>query len=176
MNDKKSIRKNILSKRKSLNNQEVVTKSSLICKKIINSNVYNESKVIYCYSSINNEVLLDELFDDIFKQGKSLALPKVEDNQLIFYLIDNLKKLQPGYFKILEPVDCIKAETPDLVITPGVAFTNNGKRLGYGGGFYDRFFSKYPDVYKIGAAYDFQILDFVPTEEHDYILNEIITN
>lgn len=176
MNDKKSIRKNIIAKRKSLEHQEIVTKSSLISNRIIESEIYNSSNVIYCYSSINNEVSLDELIKDIFSKGKILALPKVIDNDLVFYEVDNFDKLQPGYYNILEPVDCKEASEPDLIITPGVAFTKAGNRLGYGGGYYDRFFERYPDVYKIGVAFDFQILDGIPIEEHDFILDEIIYN
>lgn len=176
MNNKKDIRKNIIAHRKSLSRQDLVTKSSLICKRIIESDIYNKSKVIFCYSSINNEVLLDDLIQDIISKGKILAFPKVVNNNLIFYTVENFDKLQPGYYNILEPVDCIKAPTPDLVITPGVAFTKAGNRLGYGGGFYDRYFVKYPSVYKLGVAFDFQILEDLPLEEHDFILDEIIYN
>lgn len=176
MNGKKDIRKKIIAIRKSLNRQDLVIKSSLICKRIIDSDIYNKSKVIYCYSSINNEVLLDELIHDVLSKGKILALPKVIDNDLVFYKVDDLGKLQSGFYNILEPVDCEIAPAPDLVITPGVAFTKEGNRLGYGGGYYDRFFAKHPDVYKIGVAFDIQVIDSIPIEEHDFILDKIIYN
>lgn len=176
MSKKKAIRKNIIAKRKSLNHQDFVTKSSLICKRIVESEIYNKSNVIYCYASINNEVCLDELMTDILSKGKILALPKVVDKDLIFYQVDNLNQLESGYYNILEPIDCKEAPAPDLVITPGVAFSKAGNRLGYGGGFYDRFFAKHLSVSKLGVAFDFQILEEIPLEEHDIVLDKIIYN
>lgn len=173
MISKKDIRKEILSKRKALDNHELITKSSLIVDKILNHKVYINSQVVYCYSSINNEVCLDLLMEDIVRQKKVLALPKVEDNNITFYQVSNPSKLKKGYFDIMEPYNCPKAKPADLIIVPGVAFTKNGDRLGYGGGFYDRFLSL-SSAYTLGVGFDFQILETLPTQEHDKKLNDII--
>ena len=75
-----------------------------------------------------------------------------------------------------DPKDsCEKAPAPDLLLVPGVAFTDTGNRLGYGGGFYDRFLKEHP-CKTIGIGYDFQLLKELPTEEHDICLDEVITD
>ncbi len=176
MNTKMAIRKKLIAIRKSLDYEAVLFRSSIICKKIINSEIYNKSNIIYCYSSINNEVILDELMKDAISKNKIIALPKVSNNKMIFYIVNDFSKLESGYFGILEPTEGDIAPDADLVITPGVAFTKEGHRMGYGGGFYDRFFKQNLSVYKMGVAFECQILDSIPVEEHDIVLDKIIYN
>lgn len=170
---KKELRKEIINKRKNLTYEEVITKSSRICNKIINSECYKNSKTIYCYASVNNEVTLDVLIDDALRSCKNVAFPKVEDKNLRFYLIKSMDDLKPGYFNVPEPETKDIAPEADLIIVPGVAFGNDGSRLGYGGGFYDRFLSD-KKIYSIGVCYDFQISEDIPIMEHDRKINEII--
>lgn len=158
-----------------MTNDEVITKSSIICDKIIDCERYKNSNVIYLYCSANNEVDLDKLIDDAYSKGKIVAFPKVEGNEIYFYSVVSKNDLKPGYFNIPEPDITNPAPAPDLIIVPGTVFTKDGKRLGYGGGFYDRFLSQ-NKVYSIGVCYDFQIVDSLQTMPHDQILNEVIYN
>lgn len=175
MISKKELRREQINRRKVMSEDEVVTKSSLICNKIIKSSCYKESNVIYCYSAVNNEVKLDTLIANAFASGKTVAFPRVEDRNIRFYTINSLDELAKGYRDILEPDTEFEAPKADLIIVPGVAFGRNGERLGYGGGFYDRFLTE-NQVYSIGVGYDFQLTDNIPTENFDRMLNEIVTN
>lgn len=175
MVSKKEIRQEIIQKRKKMSISQVVTKSSLICNKIINSPCYKNSRTIYCYFSVNNEVNLESLMEHALADGKTVALPRVENNNINFYCIKSLDKLNPGYYNIPEPEPEISAPQGDLLIVPGVAFTEKGERLGYGGGFYDRFLSQ-NDIYSIGVCFGFQIVKNIPTMEHDQKMNEIISD
>lgn len=169
------IRKQIITKRKQMSKTEVITKSSLICNKIINSQRYNVSKTIYCYCSINNEVDLWQVIEHAWAHGKTVAVPKVNNKDMTFYQITSIKDLEAGYYNIPEPQNVPPAPPGDIIIVPGVAFTPDGDRLGYGGGFYDRFLSK-NKIYSIGVCYDFQQIKTIPTMEHDQKINEIISN
>jgi len=91
-----------------------------------------------------------------------------------------IEELEIGTYQLLEPIVDKKMPFPisniEVVLIPGVAFDRNGYRLGYGGGYYDRFFANcLTPMYKIGIAYDIQIIDHLPVLKHDYPVDEIIT-
>ncbi|MDL2311041.1 5-formyltetrahydrofolate cyclo-ligase, partial [Peptostreptococcaceae bacterium OttesenSCG-928-C18] len=117
------------------------------------------------------------------KNCKNLYVPYIDtkENSMKLSLIKDLNNdLEPGYYSIPEPKENLRTPVDndiiDLVITPGVAFTKDKYRMGYGGGFYDRFFAnlKKPPL-KIALAYDFQIVDELPSEDYDIPVNIIIT-
>ena len=173
---KAEIRKKIKNKRKSLSAEEVVGKSNIICRKIIDSDIYKKAKTIYCYNSIRNEVDLSFLINQALEDKKNVALPKVTDKkgEMIFLELNNMNRLKTGEFGILEPVGSQCAAKPDFIIVPGVAFSIDGDRIGQAGGFYDRFLQKNP-TFSVGVAYDFQMFEELPTESHDIKINRIIT-
>lgn len=173
MTDKKELRKQLITKRKSMHNEEFERKSLNICNKLLNSSQYLKSKVIYCYYSVNKEVDLLPFIKQALDDKKIIAFPKVKGKDMLFYTIRHLEELEPGYFNIPEPPETTPAPKGDLIIVPGVAFSKKGERLGYGGGFYDRFLDG-NSIYTIGVAFDYQIMDSLPTEEHDKQLDEII--
>lgn len=176
METKKELRSHMITMRKNMSQDDFYNKSADICKKISGHGKFQNANIIYCYDNINNEVSLYQLQKEILRSGKILGLPRIDKGIMNFYVINDFDDLTPGYMGIFEPKDyCKNAPAPDLVLVPGVAFTNEGFRLGYGGGYYDRFLSE-TDAYSIGIAYDFQIVDSLPVEEHDMRLNEIITN
>ena len=113
------------------------------------------------------------MFFDAVRKGKIIASPKVLGDEMSFYTISDLKQLSVGAYGIQEPVSNILAPAADLIIVPGVAFTKKGNRLGYGGGYYDKYLASNP-TYTIGAAYDFQIVDYIEINKFDVKLKEII--
>ena len=158
-----------------MTDEEFSKKSLRICNRLLNNSQYLKSKVIYCYYSVNKEVDLLPFIKQALEDGKIIAFPKVKGQNMDFFEVKSLEELEPGYFNIPEPPETTPAPKGDLIIVPGVAFSKKGERLGYGGGFYDRFLEHHK-VYTIGVAYDFQIMNSLPTEEHDMKLNEIISN
>tara|TARA_B100000378_G_C17871330_1_gene352185 strand:- start:245 stop:613 length:369 start_codon:yes stop_codon:yes gene_type:complete len=111
----------------------------------------------------------------ILEQGKNMLLPKITENNMEFFVVPNLEKLEKGRFDIMEPKDsCKKAENVDCILVPTVGISKSGDRLGYGSGYYDKFLSS-TDAIKISLTYSKQIVKFVPSESHDIKIDLIIT-
>ena len=175
MLSKNKIRNNILLKRKELTQNDVDNKSLIIQKMVLDSKEYKDSKIIFLYSSANNEVKTDLIFNQAIADNKIVAFPKVQGKDMEFIKVQSLSDLKPGYFSILEPVSGEVINNPDLVITPGVAFDLKKNRVGYGKGFYDRYFNNHNAIY-MGIAFDMQIVDNIPADAFDKPLDMIITD
>ena len=118
-------------------------------------------------------------YEIIHNHGKKVAVPKVLDDGLMeFYYIESFDGIEIGYCKIPEPVGgTVATDKKVLILMPGLAFDRNHNRIGYGGGFYDRYLERYADTEftKVSLAYDFQIFDELKVEEHDKKIDAIIT-
>lgn len=182
MNQKDNIRSLIKEKRNALTEEEKRVKDEKIFTKIINSDYYKNSNVIFVYVSFKGEVDTHKLIKYSLNIGKTICVPKVISKKegMEAIIINSFDELNPGKYNILEPKDsCKKIDTNriELILMPGVAFDKNGGRIGYGGGFYDRFLNKIDSkIPKIALAYDFQILKSIPCEEHDIKVDGIITD
>jgi len=186
MNDlKKTIRDEILKTRGQMSPDEVLDKSNSIKMKITELDEYKKSKMIMCYVDFKNEVMTGALIEYSLKQGKRVCVPVVinekgKRDMLASELFDMEKDLETGSFGIREPKKtCIRPVNPediDLVIVPGLAFDLNKNRIGFGGGFYDRFLPKVrKDAFKVAVAYDFQIREKLPVEYYDMPVDMIVT-
>ena len=171
------LRKKIKQKRSHMSQEEVTTKSDIICGRILKSAVYKNSNCIYCYYPVQNEVDVTFVITSAIEAGKIVALPKVinKNGEMIFAEIQNMDNLTTGHFNIPEPITNIPARKADLILVPGVVFSNKGKRIGQAGGFYDRFLEQ-NHPYSIGVAYDFQIMNDIKTQPHDIDVDEVISN
>lgn len=112
--------------------------------------------------------------------GWKIALPRIEQERLVFHHVDSLDVLVSGAFGTREPVNELGTVAPissaRAVLVPGVAFDRLGRRLGRGGGFYDRFLAVTgPQVLKIGVCFDLQIVEEVPSEPHDVRMDAVVT-
>ena len=176
MGKKKSeIRKEKLIIRKSLSNDDVLNISRIISNRIFMMKEYIESEHILLYASYKNEIDTKLIANKSFSLNKKLYYPKVFDDQMRFYSVDSLSELNKGYMGIYEPT---KLDKPfnfnnGLVIVPLSAFDRNGNRVGYGGGYYDKFLSYYNDLIKVGVAYSFQECDYIESEITDVKLDYI---
>lgn len=132
---------------------------------------------IYLYLDIRNEAGTRPILEELWKRGIRTAVPRVEGRDMIFYEIAGMEDVSPGCMGILEPVSGLKQAQAvrSLVVVPGVAFDSFGGRMGYGGGFYDRFFQREPDHPKWGLAYEFQMVEAVPREPWDMKIDLVIT-
>lgn len=176
--DKTTIRKSIQEKRLSLDYDTVKLHSSKIFNNLLKIKEFIKTDRIYIYCDFRNEVNTEMIIEYCLKNNIEVCVPKIIDKTMLFYQIKSLNELDIGYMGIREP----KANSVSVnnhygvVIVPGTAFDNNFNRMGYGGGYYDRFLSSNPNLTKIGIAYNFQILDTIPTEFHDIKMDYIVTN
>lgn len=152
-------------------------KNEIIFDKVINNELVKKAKLILIYVSFNREVDTLKLIEYFLTNNYLVAVPKIENNIMNFYYIDSLDKLVKGYYDILEPVtkDMVKDFNDAACITPGICFSKNGYRIGYGKGFYDQFFLNH-NVYSIGLCYKECLLDNIPNESHDQKVSEVITD
>ena len=165
-NKYKEIRKNIKDKEK---------QDDIIFNKIINLEEYNKSNLILTYVSLKDEVDTMQLIEYSLAQGKKVAVPKCEGEDIIFYYINNLEDLEKGNFGILEPKtnELVNDFTNSICIIPGVAFDKENNRIGYGRGFYDRFLKSYNGI-KIGLTYRECICDKIDTDINDIKMDKVI--
>lgn len=177
---KKSLRRQILSLRKSLSPPEISALSSVIVQKFLALPLYQKSRTLMAYASMPEEVQLLPLFLDALSQKKSLAIPLITaPREMLPVLVPSLDALEPDKFGIPTVKKNLRklvdADKIDCVIVPGAAFDTRGNRLGLGGGFYDNFLPKIPNATKIALAFDFQIVPTVPAEPHDAPVDIIVT-
>ena len=182
MKSKDEIRREILAKRDLLSEQEIREKSRSIFEKLIQTDEYKDADNILVYASFKSEVRTDDIIFDALSLGKNVFCPKVTDSKaglMKFVQIYDTTELEAGYYGIREPVIKENSEIYEpcaktLVIVPGAAFDNKGNRIGYKGGFYDRFLACNPQAFTIALAYDFQIMDEIDAEIHDIPVKMVI--
>lgn len=165
--------------RNNLSRQDITEKSLLICDKLFSITDVANAKIFFIYSNIQSEVETSCIIETLLNQGKTVALPRIEDidTPMALHAIDSLNNLQSGPFGIPEPHHedpVVPEEEVDIAIIPGIAFDESGWRLGWGGGFYDRFLSKTSAI-SIGLAFELQITHSLPIEMHDKQVDYIIT-
>ena len=148
--------------------------STLIQKFVLNSNEFKSAKTVGAYHAFGSEVKTDLVIEQTRSFGKKIALPSVEGESLTFYELSSGKYLVKGRFGIMEPLPYGPVDFIDLLIVPGIAFDYKGYRLGYGKGYYDKLLAK-KNVYSIGLAYSFQLLESLPSGEYDKRLNAVAT-
>ncbi len=175
---KRSIRQNLLKQRRALTGAECRQFSQAAHQLLFETDVYRQASVVALYAPIHNEVLTVELFRSARQGGKKVCYPRVNGESLEFLVVEQESGLVPGAFGVAEPIGTtiVPLEELDLVVVPGIAFDRSGYRLGYGRGYYDRAFGFTRRAVLAGLAYDFQIVDELPTEEHDVHLDLLVTS
>lgn len=183
MNNKSNLREEILNIRKYLTKEEKIKKDIIIKEKLHSKLLYEKSNFIFIYVSLKDEVNTHDIIKEALCQGKRICVPKVislNEGMEAIEIKDFSELMECGRYKILEPENFKNIVDPkeiDLAILPGLAFDNKGGRLGYGGGFYDRFIPHLKNkVRKIALAYDFQMVDHVPKDIHDILVDEVIAD
>lgn len=175
-----SLRKEIVNIRKSMNKDNKTLKDKILSEKLFESEEYIASEIVFIYVSMHDEIDTIKIINKLFKDGKRVAVPKVfkypkKMEALEIKSLDDLTEV--GDFGVLEPnisAGNLSSEI-DLTIVPGLAFDKEGNRLGYGGGFYDKFFETYKTSKKIALCYDYQIVTNIYNMEYDKKVDKIIT-
>ena len=173
---KKQLKESILEKRNSLSKEEILEKSNKIKNNLFSFNQYKKAKTIMFFVSFNSEVNTHEMIKDALK-SKTVVVPKVVNHEIEPSIIIDFESLVHGKFGVLEPIETMRVayKNIELVLVPGIVFDKRGHRIGYGYGYYDKFLKKVPKAFKIGLAFDFQVIDKIPKEQYDMPVDLIIT-
>ena len=182
MKTKEELRKEIRVKLESQSEAAREKKSSLIKEKLFRTQEFKKAKTIMFYVSTNFEVDTKEMINNALKNGKNVAVPYVlrEEKKIVPSLIkDPENDLVKGPYGIHHPhkesYKPIPISRIDLVIVPGLAFTEEGRRLGRGAGYYDRFLKKFPEeTPTIGIAFNIQVIAEIPHNGHDIAVKKLI--
>ena len=174
--DKKELRRQIREQKCAMTEAEIIEKSEKLGALFTSSAPYKNAKTIYGYLPYNQEVRTVPMLEQALRDGKRVAVPKVIGDEMVFIYMDDLSKVAKGYAGIPEPVaDAPVADDPHaLVLMPGLAFDPQGHRIGYGGGFYDKFLSAEPGHPTLALCYEFQMLPHLETEEHDIPVDYVL--
>ena len=181
IDDKKAFRKAMLAKRDAIPYENRTEADKARNERIRNWGAYQKAELLLFYVSYRSEADTLQLLKEALGAGRKVAVPKVAGTDMVFYRITNFSQLVKGYKGILEPdTECCEVITDDLpkhtlLFVPGCAFDEKGGRMGYGGGFYDRFMEAYPEVLRVALAYEEQLVEEVPREVHDKIVDVIVT-
>ena len=179
--NKSQLRIEMIRLRNELSNDEIHKKSEQIFDRICEHSIYKDSKYIFSYMSFRNEVDTSDFHERILNDHKVLVLPKVlSKTHMEFYEVSHLDQLVKSKMGILEPdATCALHKNFDeksLMIVPGVGFSRDFKRLGYGGGYYDRYLEKYKKHFVCcGAAFECQWMKEIPCLAHDFLMDLIVT-
>ena len=175
---KKKIRQEV-KKRRAAADEETLHQNSLsIMRSFTELDEYKEAGLLLAYVDAKREVETRLLMAQAWKDGKKVAAPRVDGNGIMhYYYIDSLQNLESGSFGIMEPKKtcALCEEEKGLMLMPGVAFDEHCHRVGYGGGYYDRYLEKHPGLIHIALAFEFQIFPEVPSEAHDILPQKIVT-
>ena len=167
--DKKALRKQIREQKQAMTEAQIVTASEKLGDLFAQSELYRQAKSIYGYLPYNQEVRTVPILAQAIRDGKRVAVPKVYGDEMRFIWLDDLSRVAPGYSGIPEPIDDgpVADDPTALVLMPGLAFDPDGHRIGYGGGFYDRFLASEQSHPTLALCYGFQMLPKLETEAFD---------
>ena len=153
-------------------------KSNEICSSLLADGLWRTAGTVLLYHPLPGEVDTTMLLEKALLMGKRVLLPKVVGDELELRIYTP-GSLQPGTYNIMEPTGEVfpvdSYHEIDLAVIPGVAFDRHGARLGRGKGYYDRLLSLMPNAYKIGICFPFQLLEHIPSEPHDMLMNEVVS-
>ena len=175
LNSKMDIRTRMVERRGKMNKSTKAAYDAEICRLIWEMVEQHEFQTIHTYLPIRSEIDVMPLIRELLHHSMSVFTSRTLDNGQLEHLhLNSLDELAIGKFGVPYP-----ANTPayhgsfDLIIVPGLAFDQDNYRLGYGGGYYDRFLVEHPLSYKLGVSYAFQIMEQLPLEAHDAFITSV---
>ncbi len=173
--DKKELRRMIREKKRAMTSAEIEEKSRRLGEMLLESPAYCQAKTVYGYLPYNQEVRTTPMLEQALRDGKRVAVPKCYGDEMRFIYLEDLSRVEKGYAGIPEPVEDgpVADDKTALVLMPGMAFDPQGHRIGYGGGFYDKFLAAEPEHPTLALCYDFQMLTRLDTEEFDIPVDQV---
>ena len=184
MNPSQQLRKEILTKRDRLTPRQIADKSMKIQLRLLEQIEIKRAHTVFIYVNFRSEVSTRKIIAELLRLDRQVAVPitRVKEKRLeIVTISDPENDLVPGYCGILEPGEesvehqTITPADIDVIILPGSVFDKRCGRFGYGGGYYDRLLAQIPATARIALAFELQIVDRLPLQDHDEILDKVIT-
>ena len=174
--NKQELRKAIRTRKRAMTEEEIEQRSRCLCRKFLESAAYRDCRTLYGYLPYNQEVRTVPILEQAIADGKLVAVPKVYGDDMKFIYLTDLTQVSKGYAGIPEPIadGPVARDETALVLMPGLAFDPQGHRIGYGGGFYDKFLAAEPNHPTLALCYDFQLLPELETEEHDIPVDTVL--
>ena len=172
---KAELRKQVLQEMKAIPRQQKPFIDQTVTERLLQHPFYQEAKVIASYLSFPHEFQTQELIEQALKDGKKVLIPKTYPKGRMDFVVYNSQQLVKTSFGLLEPqgdLEVVDASQIDLIHVPGLAFTTEGYRIGYGGGYYDRYLEQFSG-HTLSTIYPCQIQDFIP-ENHDIPVQEVL--
>ncbi|MBE6924498.1 MAG: 5-formyltetrahydrofolate cyclo-ligase [Ruminococcaceae bacterium] len=167
--DKITLRKQIQTLKRAMSEEQIDAASERLGELFLASEYYQNAKTIYGYLPYNQEVRTISMLEQALRDGKRVAVPKVYGDEMRFIYLEDLSQVEKGYAGIPEPIadEPVADDATALVLMPGLAFDPQGHRIGYGGGFYDKFLASEPAHPTLALCYEFQMFERLDTEEFD---------
>ncbi|MCK5404534.1 MAG: 5-formyltetrahydrofolate cyclo-ligase [Desulfobulbaceae bacterium] len=180
---RQTLRRHILALRNRLEPAEIVARSNSLTRNLWQVKAFSVAKLPFVYVDFRSEVRTIPIIQACLEKGKRVTVPLTIENPpgLRAYVVSDIEQdLTPGFRSILEPdperTEAVDPSEIDAVVMPGSVFDLKGNRLGYGGGYYDRFLEKdAPQAVRIAIAFDLQVVEEVPALPHDQQLDFIVT-
>ena len=167
--DKKELRAAIRARKRAMTETEIVAASTRLAEQFFETEQYKTARTLYGYLPYNQEVRTVPILERAIRDGKQVAVPKIYGDEMRFLVLTDLSQVVKSEKGIPEPVadEPVAADPTALVLMPGLAFTENGDRMGYGGGYYDKFLAQEPEHPTVALCYDFQMVESLPKEDYD---------
>ena len=172
---KHALRKKFLHIRNNLDTTYQIQATEKIFKTLEESDIFKNSQKIFIYVGFGTEIQTEYLIKK-YINSKEIFVPKIVSRTMKLVKIKDWSDLSVGHFNVLEPIqNDFYAEEIDLVITPSIVFDKDGYRLGYGKGYYDKYFSENKYKASLGLSFEKLLQEEIPTEKHDKNVDLIIT-
>ena len=174
--NKQELRRSIREQKRAMSQEEILRRSEILAEKFARCPAYQAAGTIYGYLPYNQEVRTVPMLRRALEEGKQVAVPKVYGDEMKFIYLGDLSQVAKGYAGIPEPIadGPVAQDGTALVLMPGLAFDPQGHRIGYGGGFYDKFLAREPGHPTVALCYDFQVVEHLQTEEFDIPVDIVI--
>lgn len=176
--DKNTLRLRIRAQKRAMTEAQIAAASADLAQQFFSHPAYRNASALYGYLSYNQEVRTMPILRQAQKDGKRVAVPKILNGEMVFLWLDDLSQIANGYRGIPEPVEDgpVACCPTALVLMPGLAFDRQGRRIGYGGGFYDRFLAREPAHPTLALCYGFQLLPHIETESFDLPVDIVLSS
>ena len=174
--NKKELRSLVRAKKRAMTEEQIREKSEALARQLFATEEYCSARSIYGYLPYNQEVRTVPMLEQALRDGKRVAVPKCYGDEMRFIWMEDLSRVEKGYAGIPEPIadGPVADDAEALVLMPGLAFDKEGHRIGYGGGFYDKFLAREEKHPKVALCYDFQVFDRLETEEFDIPVEKLL--